>query len=1118
MSRKIVLCGIAAGSAAACAFLIVAAVHKGLADAAVWAAVVAAVAGVIAAAAALWVAVPQPSKLSLPPKPEIPGWVVDRPKELTAVVAALVAGEAGTVGITTTLYGAGGFGKTILAHMVCADRHVRRHFGGRVHIVTVGRDVRGAAAIAAKVNEVIKLIFDKDATFTDPQLAGQHLGALLDVGPRRLLVLDDVWEAGQLAPFTDAGKECVRLVTTRVPGLTARRGPSVYVDQMSQEQAEALLIAGLPQLSPTVVQGLLEVTGRWPLLLRLVNTSLASYNQLADDVPTQAAVLLNRLRTGGPAVMDDLRGTPVMRLDVGEPRERERAVRATISASTSLLDPSDAARFVELSVFVEDEVIPLSLVARLWQATAALDDRDDLQAAQVCERLAQLALVTQAAGSARGITLHDVIREFLRAELGPQRLADLNVKLLDKIAEKLPAPSSQDPALQAVQVAWWELSQEDRYLWDHLIEHLRDAGRSNDAEAVAGDLRWIGARLRGFGPAAPAADLSVVRTKRATRMRAVLAQTAHLLAPTDPSEAVVDILHSRVADDADWGPQVNALQDSCRHACLINHWPLPDLADRALLRVLAGHTSVVSAVAVAPDGSWLASGGGDEAVRIWDVTAGQELTVLKGRAGPVAAVAIAPDGSWLASSGGEDGTVRIWNVATGRKRAVLKGYSGPVAAVAIAPDGSWLASGGEDGTVRIWNVATGRKRAVLKGHSGPVAAVAIAPDGSWLASGGEDGTVQTWDVAAGRQLVVLKSDAGAVAAVAVAPDGSWLAAGGEDGAVRIWDVAAGRELGVLKGNAGPVAAVAVAPDGSWLASGSGDGAVRIWDAATRREVAVLHGHISPVAAVTVAPDGGWLASVSWDHSVRIWDVAARQNWVTLRADTGPVSALTAAPDGSWLASDSGDGAVRIWDVTARQWLASGGGDRTARIWRVGVRRERAVLHGHSRAVTAVAVAPDGSWLASGGGDGAVRIWDVAAGRELGVLKGNAGPVAAVAVAPDGSWLASGGGDGAVRIWDVAAERELGVLKGNAGPVAAVAVAPDGSWLASGGGDGAVRIWDVAAERELAVLKGHTGAVAAVTVTPDGRWLASGSRDRSVRESGMWPLVGSVQSCMATSAR
>lgn len=412
MIRKVVLGGVAAVGAAACVLLIVVMVGQGLDRSGIWAGPLAALAAIVAAVAAVWGPVARPMEVLVPPELEVPGWVVGRPTELTAVVQAVTSGRAGTVGITTGLLGAGGFGKTMLARMVCADGRVRSWFGGRVYLVTVGRDVRGAAAVAAKVNDVIKLVTGEDATFTDPQLAGERLGALLNAGPRRLLVLDDVWEAEQLAPFTGGGKRCARLVTTRVPELLAGRGTAVRVDQMSLMQARALLTAGLPPLDETVTQGLLEATGRWPLLLRLVNTILADYGRVAADVAAQAAGLLERLREGGPAVVDDLRGTPAGGLDVDKPYERERAVRATIGASTSLLNPGDADRFAELGVFAEDEVIPLRLAARLWQATAGLDDRDDLAAAQICERLAQLALVEEATGPARGITVHDVVAIF----------------------------------------------------------------------------------------------------------------------------------------------------------------------------------------------------------------------------------------------------------------------------------------------------------------------------------------------------------------------------------------------------------------------------------------------------------------------------------------------------------------------------------------------------------------------------------------------------------------------------------------------------------------------------------------------------------------------------------
>ncbi len=1039
---------VAVVSAATCAFLFVVLVRKGLAQAGLWAAPLGALAGIVAAAA-VWAVVPGPVKVPLPPELQVPDWVVGRPAELAAVVKALTGVRARTVGITTGLYGAGGFGKTTLAQMVCADPRVRRRFRGRVHLVTVGRDVRGAEAIAARVNDVIKLITGEDATFTNPEDAGRRLGSLLDAGPRRLLALDDVWSPEQLAPFTEGGKACARLVTTRMPELLAGRGKAVQVDQMSPEQARALLTSGLPPLDTAVVQGLLAVTGRWPLLLRLVNKILADYARVDTDasaVSAQGMVLLEKLRAGGPAVVDDLLGEAGRKLNVGKPQERTQAVRATIGASTSKLDRHDAERFHELGVFAEDETVPFRLVAQLWRATAGLDN---LQSAQVCKRLAQLALISQAAGPAGGIALHDVVRDFLRAEVGEQRLVGLTGMLLDAIAAALPAASPLDyEAASPVRVAWWEPGHEDRYLWDHLIEHLRGAGRYGEADAVAGDLRWVGARLERFGPAAPAADLSAAGTPRAARLRAVLARAAHLLAPAEPAGAVIDVLHSRVADDPDWGPQVTALRDICPRPRLVNRWPLPDPPDPAHRRVLTGHRVTLFTVAIAPDGRWLAAGSGDRTVRIWD-----------------------------AATDSDDDTVQAWDAATGQARATLTCHD-IVSAVAIAPDGSWLATADGGWTVRRWDAATGKELAKLPSRYGGVYAVAIAPDGSWLATAGGDGTVRIWDAATGKERAKLAGQDGAVRAVAIAPDGSWLAAG-RIGTVEIWDVVAKQLRATMAGHHGPIFAVAIAPDGGWLTSAGADGTVRIWDAATGEERAKLTGHHGAVSTVAIAPDGSWLATGGSDAMVRIWDAApTRPTRAALASHRRLVFAIAAAPDGSWLATGGNGGTVRIWDAATAQ--------------------TQATLPGHHDWVEVVAAAPDGRWLATAGSDGTVRIWDVATWQEQAPLPRQRGTVNAVAVAPGGRWLATGGSDGTVRIWDVVTKQLRATMAGHHGPVFALAVAPNARWLVTAGSRGPVRIWDTATWQERATLPDHRRAVSTVAVAPASRWLATGSDDGTVR--------------------
>ena len=913
----------------------------------------------------------------------------------------------------------------------------------------------------------------EDATFTDPELAGRRLGSLLDSGPRRLLVLDDVWTPEQLAPFSEGGKQCNRLVTTRVPELLVGRAVAVRVDQMSPQQARDLLTSGLPELDPAVADGLLAVTGRWPLLLRLVNKILADYARMATDVSDKGAVLLARLRAGGPAVVDDLLGTTGRTLDVGRPQERARAIRATIGASTGMLDGNDAERFAELGMFAEDEVIPFALLARLWRTTASLDD---LQAAQVCRRLAQLALVAQVSNPVHSVIMHDVIREFLRAELGEHRLSGLNGLLLDSLAADFGA---EDPlgrnGLGPVRAAWWNIKDDDPYLWGHLIEHLRDATRLDEADAVAGDLRWVAARLERFGPAAPAADLSAVGTPRANRLWAVLARVAHLLAPAEPTGAVVDVLHSRVARDPDWGPQVNALRNSCRRPRLVNRWPPPDLPSPALRRVLVGHTGEVMALAVAPDGSWLASGSWDKTVRIWDPVTGRERAVLTGHMDRVTALAVAPDGSWLAS-GSWDKTVRIWDPATGRERAVLTGHSGEVIAVVAAPDGRWLASGGRDDAVRIWDPANGRVRAT---QAMEVTALTVAPGDSWLVAGNLAG-VGIWDPVAGPEQVTIIDSAQWVRALAMAPDGRWLAiAYGQFSSwgIQICTFASSSRL-TLADPSYRTAALAVAPDGSWLASGNWEGRVRVWNPATGRERFTLVGHRGEVAALAVAPDGSWLASGGRDFRVRIWDPFTDQERAIPVDNMGHITAVAVAPNWSWLAASDREGRVCIWDAASR--------------------RERTTMAVHSEWVTALVVAPDGSWLASGGADYRVRVWDPATGQERMVLTGHVGQVTAVAVAPDGSWLASGSRDKTVRIWDPATGQERMVLTGHVGQVTAVAVAPDGSWLASGSQDKTVRIWDPVTGHGQAVLAGHRGQVTTVAVAPNGKWLASGGWDNTVR--------------------
>jgi WD40 repeat protein len=556
------------------------------------------------------------------------------------------------------------------------------------------------------------------------------------------------------------------------------------------------------------------------------------------------------------------------------------------------------------------------------------------------------------------------------------------------------------------------------------------------------------------------------------------------------------------------------------------------------LVVRAGHTGVVTAIAVSADGSRVLSGSADHLVKLWDGTTGRELRSFSGHgAHGVTGVALSPDGR-LGVSGGHDATAKLWDLDTGRLLQEIRvprsrsGYAG--ARVAFSTDGRHLLTGGGD-ELQVREVPSGRVIQRLGPHDRHVVAVAYSPDGRFVASGTTDGDVWVWEVASGRQACRWREHTDWVHALSFSADGRRLYSAGADRTARVWDLETGRPGPVFTDPSQWMVGAGESPGGRWVVTASSQ-MVRVWDRSTGQEVRSM---ASPgTARAALSADGRRLLTGRWDGTLTVWDVASGAAAARLTEGVSRVRDLAFGPDGKWLLAASAEGSIRHWDLTAgvpiralaghrgevhalvvspdRRWAASGGEDGTARLWELSTGREVISL-ATGAPVTAVALAPDGTQILTGSDTGAMTLWSVMTGQALRHFPAQLPRVRGIVFAPDGqtavSWSRSWGGmlRSVVRTWDLTSGRVRRELSREG--VSSFVLAPDGSWAIDDAGFGELRLWDLVSGRVQRSFQGHRSWATGAAVSADGLTLLTGGMDHSLR---LWDVTtGSERATLST---
>ena len=273
-------------------------------------------------------------------------------------------------GITLTVTGAGGFGKTNLVIDLCYYPKIRNQFKDGIVFVELGPQ---ATDPSIKLSQLYHLLTGEYLMQGDINHAEQEIKKLtLEYKSNFLVIIDDVWHVEDAEPIIKAFCHCKTVLTTRKNDIVkfVPTKESVKVDAMEQDEAISLLSfdiidsSQLSQENKSLLIELSEDVHLWPLLLSLIRGQL-SYHLKQHGLPIQKAIhsVQEKLHANGLTSFDK---NSIANIE----SSRKYAVKACIEVTLRLMTKPISDKLKALILFTGiGTSVPTDVLKHLWKVT-----------------------------------------------------------------------------------------------------------------------------------------------------------------------------------------------------------------------------------------------------------------------------------------------------------------------------------------------------------------------------------------------------------------------------------------------------------------------------------------------------------------------------------------------------------------------------------------------------------------------------------------------------------------------------------------------------------------------------------------------------------------------------